>query len=237
LRLEKITRCNESHLSALGDLFACAFLNDPLYEYIFPEAATRETLAAWDLGKTVHYGIRFGEVYATSTLSGCAVWLPPGETDFTEERMAQIGMLDSARHIGADAEKRLMTFVAESEEFHKRVTPHPHWYLVLLGVDPPSQREGIGSTMLAPVFAKADAGGFPIYLETAKASNILFYQKHGFDVRAGAALSDGGAYLWYLVRNPKPYTFASVPSHSTARPAHPKVGTTDSLKPHGDVER
>ena len=113
-------------------------------------------------------------------------------------------MLDSAAHIGADAEKRMLRFVSESEVFHRKVAPHWHWYLVLLGVDPPRQGGGIGSALLAPVLARADEGKLPVYLETANPGNLAFYQKRGFTVRAQAQLSDGGAYLWYMVRGSKP---------------------------------
>ena len=70
-------------------------------------------------------------------------------------------MLNSAAQIGADAEQRMLRFVAESEEFHRSVAPQLHWYLVLLGVDPPRQGGGIGSALLAPVLARADEGKLP----------------------------------------------------------------------------
>lgn len=201
--LETIIPCEQSHLQALSKLSGRAFLHDPLYVQVFPQPETRQSLIAWELGIILSYGLRFGEVYATSNLSGCAVWLPPGETDFTEQRMAQVGMLDYAAHLGADTEKRLMTFVTESEKYHHKVAPRPHGYLVLLAVDPPWQGQGLGSALLARVLARADAGGFPTYLETTHASNLPFYQKHGFAVRAQATLPDGGAYVWYLVRDVK----------------------------------
>lgn len=197
-----IIRCDESHVGPLAKLLARAFLHDPLYKYIFPNPATRESLTAWEMGSTALYGIRFGEVYATSDLSGCAAWLPPGETDFTEERMAEIGMLDSGAHLGAESAERLMRFVAESEAFHRRVVADLHWYLVLLAVDPPRQREGIGSALLADVLARADKDKVPVYLEATNPINIPFYEKFGFKVRSEASLSDGGSHLWYMVRQP-----------------------------------
>ncbi len=202
--MENILRCNVSHVGMLAKLSARAFFNDPLYEYIFPDAATREILAAWELGNIAEYGIRFGEVYATSTLSGCAIWLPPGETDFTEVRMGEVGMLNSPAYFGAESEERLTAFMTESEECHRRVAPHPHWYLVLLGVDPARQGEGIGSALLAAGLAKADASRFPVYLETASPHNVPFYQRRGFEVRLEASLSEGGTHLWYMVRDPMP---------------------------------
>lgn len=203
-REEKIIRCDPSHVNSLARMAARAFFNDPLYKYFSPNVARRARVAEWDLSHIVQYGIQFGEVYATSSLSGCAVWLPPGETEFTEERMGEVGMLEAAGHIGAQAEQRMLKFVAESEEFHRRIATQLHWYLVILGVDPPRQGQGMGNALLAPVLARADAGNYPVYLETANPGSVAFYQKRGFTARAEAALSGGGPYLWYMVRDPQP---------------------------------
>lgn len=44
----------------------------------------------------------------------------------------------------------------------------------------------IGSALLRPALAQADADGLPGYLETAEESNAAFYRKHGFEtVRHG----------------------------------------------------
>ena len=195
-------RCGRPHVDALAKLSGRAFFTDPLYEYVFPDAATREALAAWELGGIVHYGVRFGEAYAAPDLSGCAVWLPPGQTDFTLERMAEIGMQDSAAHIGVGPEERLMRFITESEECHGRVAADLHWYLVLLVVDPARQEEGIGSALLAAGLERADAEGYAVYLEATNPLNVPFYQKRGFEVRLEATLSDSGAHIWYMVRDP-----------------------------------
>jgi len=173
-----------------------------LYRYLFPDEMDRERLTRWDMEKTIAYGARFGEVRATANLCGFSAYLPPGETDFTEERMAEVGMLDEGTVIGSEAETRLMRFVRESEHFHKLATPGPHWYLLLLCVDPALQGTGTGSRLLADLFSRADEVGLPIYLETLSAKNVPYYQKRGFDVRSEGYLSDGGVYVWYMVRDP-----------------------------------
>ncbi|MBN2149613.1 MAG: GNAT family N-acetyltransferase [Anaerolineales bacterium] len=198
--MDAFISCNEAHLEALASLLARAFFDDPLYCYAFPDASLRRARAAWDLGKLALYGMHFGQVLASPALSGCVVALPPGETDFSEERMGLVGMLDAAAHIGLEGEKRLMTFVNETERYHAEVAPQPHWYLLLLGVDPAAQRQGIGSALLKAILVQADTGGFPVYLETTKAGNLPFYQRHGFIVRAEAPLPDGGVDVWYMVR-------------------------------------
>ncbi len=203
--MTRLTRLGETHLPQISALYGRAFFHDPLYAYIIPDDTTRESLVGWELGRVARYCLRFGEVYATPGLTGCACWLPPGQTDFTHDRMAQVGMDDAAARLGPEAAARYDIFVTESEHYHHQVAPGPHWYLVVLGVEPDHQGRGLGRALLQSVLARADAGGHPVYLETAHARNLDFYARFGFTVKAQARLSGGGACLWYLVRPPNVY--------------------------------
>lgn len=144
------------------------------------------------MSNLIRFGMQFGKVTVTADLAGCAMWLPPDETDFTEERLGQAGMLDAARHIGDEADPRMVRFLEASEIIHRRIIPSPHWYLVVLGVDPAYQGRGIGRALLAGTLVKADEGGFPAYLETTKPGNLGFYERSGFRLRHEQALPDGG---------------------------------------------
>jgi GNAT superfamily N-acetyltransferase len=196
--------CNETHTAALARMLALAFRDDPLYQYVFDNPAARADGLLWDMEVTIRYGMRFGEVHAATDMSGCAVWLPPGETDFTEERMAQVGMLDAASWIGEESDRRLGLFIAASELVHRRIVPAAHWYLVLLGVDPRSQGQGIGSALLAGMLSRADEGRYPVYLETLNRSNLHYYGKRGFTLRHEEAFVEDGPTIWYMVREPAP---------------------------------
>ena len=193
--------CQPDHIPALSCMFARAFLNDPLYEYVFPEVETREDLIAWDMANLLRYGLRFGEVTATPDLAGCSIFLPPGETEFTTQRMGQAGMLDAASHFGEDANSRMERFIAATELNQARLAPQPHGYLLVLGVDPVRQGQGIGSLLLTKVLECADEGRFPTYLETTKQTNLAFYERHGFNLLLQEALPAGGPLVWYLVKD------------------------------------
>jgi ribosomal protein S18 acetylase RimI-like enzyme len=183
-------------------MLARAFLNDPMYEYIFPEAETRQDHIAWDMANLLRYGLRFGEVTATPDLAGCTIWLPPGETEFTSERMAQAGMLDAASHLGEQANARMERFITATELNQARLVPQPHEYLLVLGVDPARQGQGIGSALLASILNRASAGRLPVYLETTKQTNLAFYERQGFNLLRQEALPAGGPPVWYMVRDP-----------------------------------
>lgn len=83
---------------------------------------------------------------------------------------------------------------------HERLVQAPHWYLLILGVEPERQGQGIGSALIAPNLARADAEGLPCYLETAKEPNVMFYRRHGFEVRDEENIPGGGPKVWMMVR-------------------------------------
>ena len=199
----EIIRVTETHVPRLARVMARAFLHEPLYEFILPDAATRGDLIALDMGNIIRYGVLFGEVHTTSDLTGCAVWLLPGETDFTEERGAQANMQEFAKQIGAEAVKRLDLYTTASEAAHKRIMPGAHWYLVTIGVDPGFQGQGIGSALISAVLARADESQHPVFLETSTPGNVRFYEKRGFTVCCEESLPSDGPTVWYMVREPK----------------------------------
>ncbi len=58
----------------------------------------------------------------------------------------------------------------------------PHWYLSLLGVDPPRQGHGVGIGTLKCWLECVDRDGLPSYLETDRQENVAFYERVGFAV-------------------------------------------------------
>ncbi|MBI3786458.1 MAG: GNAT family N-acetyltransferase [Deltaproteobacteria bacterium] len=78
-------------------------------------------------------------------------------------------------HVGIAAARRGMhaarTIAAQA--------PHgPFTYLRTLGVDPQYQGRGLGSRLVDEVIRAAPTG-WPLYLETAKETNLTFYARHG----------------------------------------------------------
>ncbi|RZJ76923.1 MAG: GNAT family N-acetyltransferase [Flavobacterium sp.] len=73
----------------------------------------------------------------------------------------------------------------------------PFCYLWFIGVDPASQGQGIGTSLIAGVLAKMDAQNLPVYLETSVERNLSFYEKFGFQVFNQTNL---GYLLFFLKR-------------------------------------
>ena len=74
----------------------------------------------------------------------------------------------------------------------------PHYYLGVIGVAPDSHGLGIGTQLLKSFcdLSASDPLSSGVYLETAKASNVGFYEHAGF-VEAGRG-SLGAATLWCM---------------------------------------
>jgi ribosomal protein S18 acetylase RimI-like enzyme len=83
---------------------------------------------------------------------------------------------------------------------------HPterHWNLETMGIAPAAQGQGIGSRLIAPGLARADAQRLACYLTTGRAENLRFYRRFGFRVVAeGLALVPGGPTAWGMRRPP-----------------------------------
>jgi ribosomal protein S18 acetylase RimI-like enzyme len=186
-----------------GAVLARAFHTNPSMQYIFPDEEHRRRALPWFMGLGAKYGRRWGDVYVTpGAIGGAAVWLPPGETIMTPLRMVQGGLLAAPFKVGMRATMRFVSLTNTVEPLHKHDVDPKHWYLFILGVDPPRQRQGIGSALLQPVLQRADASGLPCYLETDKEDDVIFYQRHAFAVVREVTIPKGGPRMWTMLRKP-----------------------------------
>jgi ribosomal protein S18 acetylase RimI-like enzyme len=180
------------------------FFDDPLFEFVLPDEALRRAHLPWLMRVGIALGTRLGHVHTTSgAMLGHAVWLPPGETHLSDDRMAEAGFRDAETRIGASALGRFGAFMEQAAATHERLLPGPHWYLLILGVDLHVQGRGIGGSLIQPTLSRADADGLPCYLETAKERNLGFYRRHGFEVAEEQTIEAGGPTVWSMIRPPR----------------------------------
>lgn len=79
-----------------------------------------------------------------------------------------------------DRAEEFFGVMGELDNYH----PHdePLWYLPVIGVDAPSQGNGLGSAMLKHALWLCDEEGTRAYLESSNPANISLYERHGFEV-------------------------------------------------------
>ena len=96
---------------------------------------------------------------------------------------------------GGDAFK-VMNTMDRVEKLHPK---EPHWYLQVIGTDPPKQGKGFAGIAMRERLAVADASGTPCYLESSKDTNIPIYRAFGFEVTGEIKIPDGPT-LWPMWR-------------------------------------
>ena len=129
-----------------------------------------------------------------------ALFLPPGKTVIPPGPMMRVLLPDIWRWRPGP----FMRFMGIVNEFEHKHPPQLHWYLLVLGVDPPQQGQGVGGVLISEELARADADKLPVYLETLKARNVPFYEKHGFAVREHFNCHGGrGPETWTMLRAPR----------------------------------
>jgi ribosomal protein S18 acetylase RimI-like enzyme len=186
-----------------SQVVAAAFFNYPMFTFYFPDPQRRTRYLAWYLENVLNCVLRYGEVYTNSEITGMIFTLPPGHTRISNREYVQNGFLFTPILIGFKNFKQSMEcekFVGETQQ--KLMNNRPHYYLWGLAVDPAHQKEGIGSALLHPVLAKADAQKMPVYLETHDEKNVAYYKKRGFDLIHTARIPKHELSIWCMVRKP-----------------------------------
>jgi ribosomal protein S18 acetylase RimI-like enzyme len=190
-----VRRSSDADLAPMADVLAAAFHDDPVVSWLLPDAGRRRA----DLPAMMRmFAARFqphGENCVNETVTGAALWLPPGAT-FTAEEDARFETAFVAA-AGQDID-RIGELMAVMEAAHPT---DPHHYLMLLGVVPDHQGAGIGSALLRAVLDIADAAGEPAYLEAASSRNRALYERHGFEVTRELRCGDSPP-LWAMWRDP-----------------------------------
>jgi GNAT superfamily N-acetyltransferase len=77
----------------------------------------------------------------------------------------------------------------------------PHWYLAVVGVDPPDQGRGLGGALLSAFLEQVDRDGAPSYLECDREANLPFYERAGYEVCATTRVE--GVPVWCMWRKAK----------------------------------
>jgi len=186
----------------LVEVLARAFDDDPVSHYFFrgERRRARGLRRFFDIQMRREYMVN-GEAWTTDDLAGAALWMPPGRArPGVRELLRLLPLLTDLLGVGREAPHvaRLLADVERARPAER------HWYLGVLGVDPPNQRTGVGSALLAPVLERVDAEGLPAYLETSKEENLAFYGRHGYVVTGELKAPEGGPTLWLMWREPRP---------------------------------
>jgi ribosomal protein S18 acetylase RimI-like enzyme len=201
----QILPVRRDRLAAAGELFAASHADYPSFRHLCPDPARRARVLRLFFTGTVRDAVAVGAVDGAvapdGRLLGVAVWLPPGAFPWSGRR--KVGFTPTMLAVLAAAPGAFLGFArlgANAERLHPR---DRHWNLEAMGVAPAAQGRGVGSRLIGPGLARADAAGLACYLTTARGENVPFYQRFGFQVEADALpLVPGGPTHWGMRRPP-----------------------------------
>jgi GNAT superfamily N-acetyltransferase len=193
--MHDVRKATGEDVADLSAALARAFYEDPVFTWMFPTEAARRRWGRRFFAIRLRQLLPQGEVYAVGR-RGAAVWAQPERWDLGWQ-----GFLDLLPLMVGLGRRVLRASVgnARMEALHRRL--EPHWYLAVLGVDPPDQGAGMGSALLRPVLDQCDHDGIGAYLETATEKDIAFYSRFGFRV-TGELRFPKGPTLWPMWRDP-----------------------------------
>ena len=169
-----VTPASEADHERIIDTLLLAMAADPVTRFMAPDAATylggRRTV-----GLLVMASIRAGGACLAHAGDGlCAaasLWFPPTRAEPDDEELG-----DPMRTVPA---RRRETAVAVSEAVKGYHPDEPHWYLALVGADPPFQGQGLGAALLTHTLKQCDEGGHVAYLESSSPRSLSLYERHG----------------------------------------------------------
>ena len=178
---------------ALAAPLARAFYDDPVTVWANPSERTRvRRTERFFLGR-MRALLPHELSYVADDARGAAIWSPPDAW--------QMGLRELIHDLPAFLSWRTPMVLRGMHEVERRHPKEPHYYLAILGVDPPAQGDGLGSALLQPMLRRCDGDGMGAYLETATERNVRFYSRHGFRVTDEVKLPDGPS-MWLMWRDP-----------------------------------
>ncbi len=190
-------------VGAAADVLVRSFVDDPGLLFALPDLADRTRLGPSLARTVVRYALRCGAPLTTpDVVRGVALWFPPDAPPPTEDDLTETGIAAVPDQIGPDAWQRFKRLLDHLDALHPAYAPEPHWYLAMLGVDPDWQGQGIGESLMEPVFAAADRDGLCCYLEAPTEGNALYYGHRGFRTLAETDVPDSGVHVWLMRRDP-----------------------------------
>jgi ribosomal protein S18 acetylase RimI-like enzyme len=201
----QVIQLDRSQNQAAVEILTQAFTADPMFNY-FTRGESSKLRAIEHFSRSVLlYSQDYEQIYTTANeLKGIALWIPPGQFPMNDIRLLKLGGYRFLVNLNLWKILEFFSLFNQAEKYHRSDVPQPHWYLLMLGVSPKHQSQGIGSALIQPVLQQADRDGLPCYLETTTEKGVRFYQKAGFEILRTIEFDRGNQIIWTMKREPLP---------------------------------
>ena len=185
--------------SQLSGILSRAFYEDPFYNYIMPDKKKRLMQLEWWFNILIRYTRKYGDIYYNESVRGVALWLGPEKPLTDDIKIFSMGMILYPLKIGIGNFKRVLKVSGQWDKEHKNVMPEKHYYLMVIGVEPEFQHQGIGTRLMKEGLKKADNEQLECFLETVTQDDVRFYNKFRFDVAVNRAFGEDEQF-WLMKR-------------------------------------
>lgn len=192
-----IRQADERDRDQVVRILDAAFHDDPVSSWVFPEEEHRRAVHGTFLGVFVDVALDEGRIDLLEDGTAAALWLPvpagaPEEEDPTPALMRETADPDNER---AELVGRLTGAVHPHDRAHE--------YLLMIGVSPERQGEGLGAALIDGVLERCDREGVPAYLEASSERSRGLYERLGFTFMGRTVDLPDGPSMWPMWREPR----------------------------------
>jgi GNAT superfamily N-acetyltransferase len=190
-------QATDDDVRSLASTLARAFHDDPVMTWLFGERpGPRLRRLRRYFASEARRHRRHGQVLVGGDDAGAAFWDPPGLWRVTWPQL-----LRSAPVMLPAVGARIPRAIKALDLIDRAHPREHHWYLAVLGTDPPRQGQGVGTALVNPVLERCDRQGLGAYLESSKPTNVPYYERFGFSVTGQIDLPSGPP-VWPMWRDP-----------------------------------
>ncbi|MEV6016006.1 MULTISPECIES: GNAT family N-acetyltransferase [unclassified Streptomyces] len=185
-----------------------AFQDDPVSNWVFPDAAHRRAKHPGLMAAFTDVVLAEGRIDLAEDGSACALWLSvpaagnhdAGEGDTRGEGADEDGPAQLRAAVDPDNE-RVELIGRLTADIHPEGRAHA--YLWMIGVAPERQGEGLGGALIGSVLDRCDREGLAAYLEASNARSRALYERLGFELTGSPLDLPDGPRMWPMWREPR----------------------------------
>ncbi len=202
-KMSSLLRLSPSDTQLASNIIARALYDYPLFRYLIPESEPRTKRLPALTNYLVRVGMLYGYVYITSpNLEEVAVWLPPNTDVLIFQLLFRVGVITCPFKLGVKPFQGIWNYVQHIEDLCQRHLQGDYWYLQVISVDSPYQKQGYGRSLIEPMLARFSRQNLPCCLDTEEESNVTYYQRYGFQVVEASIISKTDNTCWFMVKQP-----------------------------------
>ncbi len=201
--MPSLLRLKPSETKKASHLLARALYDYPSFRSFLPDPQQRTQRLPVLTGYLVRTGMLYGSVYTTSpNMEGVAVWLPPQTKVSLLELLFRVGVITCPYQLGFKAFQGIGNYVQHIEDISQRCINGDYWYLQVIGIDSPYQRQGYGQHLITPMLAQFSQQKIPCCLDTEEESTVNYYQRYGFKVVDASPIPGTNNTCWFMLKEP-----------------------------------